>query len=107
MLHPSFSGAHTDIIRDNIAYLKPATQSGVWQNYVAKRAVDGYTNQDVDYGYCAHPSGQSGQGSWWTVDLSNNDPTITFVIQNVTIYFRDAHQCKYELSTLVLLLPSV
>ena len=94
----TISATRQRFINDSIAYQKPATQSGVyglWLDNVASRAVDGYTHQNLNRGYCAHPHGQLGQGSWWTVDLSDNDTT-SFVIWNVTIYFRDIIKGKYQ-----------
>ena len=66
---------------------------------MAGRAVDGNTSQNLDVGSCAHPSSFDGnlpaalRGSraWWSVDLSDGDPSRTYVITSVTIYFRRAN----------------
>ena len=47
----TISATRPDFITDSIAYHKPATQSGVWLDNVASRAVDGYTNQYLENGY--------------------------------------------------------
>ena len=63
---------------------------------MAGRAVDGDTSQNLDDGSCAHPHSRDetlpadvrGSPAWWSVDLSAGDPTRTYVITSVTIYFR-------------------
>ena len=81
---------------DNIALGKPATQLGTFKDNVAGRAVDGNTRQNLSDGSCAHPysfdhtlpAAVSRNPAWWSVDLSAGDPSTTYVITNVTIYFR-------------------
>ena len=90
------------LISDNIALGKPATQLGTWQNHVAGRAVDGNRGQYLINGSCAHPHSYDqalpaavrGTPAWWSVDLSAGDPNTTYIITNVTIYFRWAHVGK-------------
>ena len=64
---------------------------------MAGRAVDGNANQDINQGSCAHPE-STGPPAWWSVDLSASNPSQTYVIRNVTIYFRRAHPGNMYLS---------
>ena len=89
-------------LSDNIALGKPATQLGTYRDNVAGRAVDGNTSQNLNDGSCAHPHSSNEtlpadvreSPAWWSVDLSDGDPSKTYVIRNVTIYFRRSHQGK-------------
>ena len=89
-------------IPENIALGKPATQLGTFKDNVAGRAVDGNTSQNLNDGSCAHPYSSNEtlpaavreSRAWWSVDLSAGDPTMTYVITSVTIYFRGAHSRK-------------
>ena len=59
--------------------------------------MDGGFSQKLGDGSCAHPesfaSGVSdeerGDPAWWSVDLASQNPTDRYLIENVTIYFRD------------------
>ena len=78
------------IFTDNIALHKPTSQLGAWGTFYSNLAVDGNTNQDLyDGRTCAHPFSQMPRmPAWWRVDLAGGDPSLRFVIMNVTIYFR-------------------
>ena len=83
-------------VSENIALGKPATQLGTYRDYDAGLAVDGDMRQYRLEGSCAHPHSEDMMlpddvrliPAWWQVDLSDGDPTRTYVIRNVTIYFR-------------------
>ena len=51
--------------------------------------MDGGLSQELGDGSCAHPDSQGGDPAWWSVDLASQNPTDRFIIENVTIYFRD------------------
>ena len=63
---------------------------------MAGRAVDGDTSQYLNDSSCAHPYSWDftlpnvvrETPAWWSVDLSAGDPNMTYIIRNVTIYFR-------------------
>ena len=69
---------------------------------MAGRAVDGDTSQNLNDGSCAHPYSSNEtlpaalreSRAWWSVDLSDGDPSRTYIITSVTIYFRGAHSRK-------------
>ena len=90
------------LVPENIALYKPATQLGTYRDNVAGRAVDGDTRQYLIDGSCAHPHSLDvtlpadvrGSRAWWSVDLSAGNPSQTYIIRNVTIYFRRLHQGK-------------
>ena len=68
-------------IPGNVAYGKPAVQTGAWGGLTADRAVDGLLySDDVGNQHCAHPNTDSGPAVW-TVDLQG-----TYKLYNVTIY---------------------
>ena len=89
-------------VSENIALGKPATQLGTYRDYDAGQAVDGDMRQYLLEGSCAHPHSEDLMlpddvrliPAWWQVDLSDGDPTRTYVIRNVTIYFRLGHEGK-------------
>ena len=59
--------------------------------------MDGGLSQKLGDGSCAHPDSnglgvsrqERGDPAWWSVDLASQNPTDRFIIENVTIYFRD------------------
>jgi hypothetical protein len=74
------------VIASNIALHKPADQTGVWSNMLARNAVDGYQDNNTqtapDYyrTVCAHPDNPLGVAQWW-VDLES-----VYYIHTVTVY---------------------
>ncbi len=71
-------------VSGNIAYGKPAVQTGFWteggKDLTADLAVDGRLYEGSN-NYCAHPYTLDGTPAQWTVDLQNN-----YQLYNVTIY---------------------
>ena len=90
------------VFSDNIALGKPATQLGTYRDFDAGRAVDGNTRQYLQVLSCAHPHSRDetlpadvrGSPAWWSVDLSAGDPSQTYIITSVTIYFRQLQSGK-------------
>ena len=62
----------------NVALGKTASQTGMWSDLVASRAVDGVA--DFTEAHCSHPLGSSTPYVWWQVDLGD-----VYVINSVTI----------------------
>jgi len=50
-----------NVFAANLAWRKPATQSGTWHDTVASRAVDGHNDTVACTAVRVHP--------WWSVDL--------------------------------------
>ena len=84
-------------ITENISQRKSATQHGTIGQSYAGLAIDGFRGgfRDGSTTVCAMTNSYdpaiyvmeaTPQPAWWTVDLSNNDPTKYFYIQTVTIY---------------------
>ena len=81
---------------ENLSKGKKATQLGTWEGYGPERAVDGNTDPEISKGSCAHPhsydllveADERGGRTWWSVDLSSNDPNKRFVLKYVVIYNR-------------------
>ena len=59
--------------------------------------MDGGLSQKLGDGSCAHPESyasevreeERGDPAWWSVDLASQNPMDRFIIEYVTIYFRD------------------
>ncbi|MEL7530721.1 MAG: discoidin domain-containing protein [Bacteroidota bacterium] len=66
---------------DNIAYLKPATQSSMGWGGLAERAVDGNTNSIYNQGSITHT--QASTNPWWRVDLGD-----TYNIDQINVFNR-------------------
>ena len=63
----------------NLARGKDASQTGVWDNMFANRAVDGDLGPEREH--CSHQvAATANDGAWWQVDLGDD-----YVIVEVTI----------------------
>ena len=73
-----------DVLVANVAEGRErfATQLSAYKDYTADLALDGDTNNDVGTPpHCAQPHGDSGDYTWWMVDLGKQ-----YVIDSVIIY---------------------
>ena len=72
----------------NVAYGKPAFQSGAFDYLTADLAVDGrlWEEGTAWHGnhYCAHPDIRDGSPGQWTLDLEGN-----YQLYNITVYNRE------------------
>ena len=68
----------------NVAFGKPANQTGTWEDDTADRAVDGNTDGFLDHMSCAHLFAPLGGEVKWMVDLES-----MHVVLSVTLYNRD------------------
>ena len=69
----------------NVAFGKPANQTGTWEDDTADRAVDGNTDGNLDHMSCAHLFAPLDGEVKWTVDLES-----MHVVLSVTLYNRNS-----------------
>ena len=72
---------------ENLAYGKPATQSGVYSVYEPYLAIDGDLNQSSTGFGCAISRPYKDYHAWWSLDLSDNKSDVMAVVKSVKIYF--------------------
>ncbi|XP_070534543.1 uncharacterized protein [Ptychodera flava] len=75
-----------EAVETNLALLKEATQSSVFEIGVASNAVDGRKNRAWDGKSCTHTLRED--DAWWKVDLGDVNPIDRVVITNRADYYQ-------------------
>ena len=67
-------------LQENLAFMKPTTQSSTLGSYASKNAVDG--NRGTSIGTCTHTDDSGSTNPWWRVDLGRVEPVSELFIVN-------------------------